>query len=77
MKKVCKTVEWMLGGIVQLFHQADNKSSQKLGNDAQLACAEIRLMRLLANCKCCLRGNNVSNYFECSPPSLEDYLGMV
>jgi hypothetical protein len=41
MKKVCETVEWMFGVIVQLFHQADNKSSRKLGNDPQLACAEM------------------------------------
>jgi hypothetical protein len=77
MKKVRETVEWMFGGIVQLFRQANNKSLRKLGDDPQLACAEIRLMHLLANCKCCLGGNNVSNYFECLPPSLEEYLGMV
>jgi hypothetical protein len=77
MKKVRKTVEWMFGGNVQLFHQADNKSSRKLGDNPQLACAEIGLMHLLANCKCCLGGNNMSNYFDFSPPSLEEYLGMV
>jgi hypothetical protein len=77
MKKVRETDEWLFGQIVQLFPLADRKSTQKLDGCVDVLCAEICLMHLLSNCSCCLVGNIVSNNFDCTLPSLEDYLEMV
>jgi hypothetical protein len=51
--------------------------TRKLDGLVDILCAEIRLMHLLSNCRWGLGGNILSNYFDCTPPSLEDYLGMV
>jgi hypothetical protein len=77
MKKVRETVEWMFGGIVQLFSLGWQQEIQKVGQWPAAGLCRKWFDALLANCKCCLGGNNVSNYFDCSPPSLEEYLGMV
>jgi hypothetical protein len=77
MKKVRESVEWLFGRIIHLFPLADHKSTRRLDGCVDVLCAEIGLMHLLSNCNCCLGGNIVSNYFDCTPPSLEDYLGMV
>jgi hypothetical protein len=29
---------------------------------------------LLMNCHCCLYGNQISQYYNCAPPVLDDYL---
>lgn len=64
------TVEWMFGGIQNIcpFLSHDKKLfAQPVGRYYVVAA-------LLYNCRCCLYGNEISEYFEITPPTLESYL---
>ena len=67
MSAVRVSVEWLFGDIVNFFKFIDFKKSLKIGlsnvGNMYIVCA------LLQNALTCL----TSEYFECHPPSLEDY----
>ena len=71
MSSVRTSVEWVFGDIINWFKFMDFKKNLKLGLTAvgklYLVCA------LLHNSRCCLYGNETSDYFECEPPMIEDY----
>ena len=52
------------------YHKVMNAKTQPLGLYFKLGC-------LLTNCLTCLDQNQVGLYFDCDPPSLEEYFGEV
>lgn len=66
------SVEWMFGRIVNLFTKLDAVKSHKIHR------SEVGLWylfcTLLTNCYTCMKGNQVSRHFQCTPPTLEEYL---
>lgn len=66
------SVEYGFGKIVQQFAFLDFKKNQKLF--MQPLKEQYYVAALLVNCQTCMRGDQVSEYFNCSPPSLNDYL---
>ena len=75
MSKVCITVEWSFGEIVNFFKFTDFKKTQKV---CLSACAKMYIVSgLLTNAYTCLYGNTTSSYFELDPQSLEEYFENV
>ena len=71
MSSVRMTVEWMFGSICNYFALIDMKKQQKVNLSA---IGKIYIVSaLLQNAHTCLYGNIVSNFFELSPPTLEQY----
>jgi nuclease HARBI1 len=66
------SVEYGFGKILQLFAFLDFKKNQKLLK--QQLKKQYVVAGILANCHTCLNGSQVSEYFDCSPPSIEEYL---
>ena len=46
----------------------------RAGRAAQRNCFMVMVLR---NAHCTLYGNQISEYFNCYPPSLEEYFGVV
>lgn len=72
MSKLRVSVEWGFAKLIQLFPFLDFKKNlkvykQEIGN-------YYKVGAILTNCHTCLYGGQVSEYFECEPPSLDDYL---
>ena len=71
MSQVRVAVEWLFGDITRWWAFMDFKKNLKINLSAigkmYLICA------LLTNAKTCLYGNMTSQFFNCDPPSLEDY----
>ena len=71
MSKVCSSVEWIFGDIINYFKFLDFKKDLKLDlspiGKMYIVCA------LLRNALTCLYGNTTSEFFQLDPPSLEDY----
>ena len=71
MSAVQVSIEWLFGDIVNFFKFIDLKKKLKIGlsnvGKIYIVCA------LLQNALTCLYGNLTSEYFDCHPPSLEDY----
>lgn len=65
-------VEYGFGKIVNLFAFVDFKKNQKLL--LQPIKEQYQVAALLTNCHTCLRGSQVSKYYNCDPPELEHYL---
>lgn len=65
-------VEYGFGKIIQLFAFLDFKKNQKLL--LQPVKLQYIVAGILTNCHTCLNGSQVSDYFSCSPPTLEEYL---
>lgn len=72
MSKLRVSVEWGFGKVVQLFPFVDFKKNLKLLN--QQVPNYYKVSVILTNCHTCLYGSQVSSYFQCDPPELEDYL---
>ena len=71
MSTVRGSVEWLFGDIVNYFKFIDFIKNMKIGLSSV---GKIYIMcALLQNALTCLYGNLTSEYFECTPPSLEDY----
>ncbi|CAG7733807.1 unnamed protein product [Allacma fusca] len=66
------SVEYGFGKIIQLFAFLDFKKNQKLL--MQDIKKQYIVGGILANCHTCLNGSQVSRYFSCNPPTLEEYL---
>lgn len=72
---LCKTrvsVEWQYGQVAELFPFTDYKKNIKLRNANSARVYFVATF--LRNCHTCLYGNTTSAYFNCTPPTLEQYL---
>ena len=69
------TEEWCFGRVAQLWQFIDFSKTHKLHSTSP---ARTYLnAQFLTNCHNCMYGGNqISQYFECPPPSLHDYLNM-
>lgn len=73
MSSVRQAVEWSFEEITTYWPYLDMKRQQKVG--LQPVGLHFRVAVLLINCLTCMkRGNEVSDYFQLSPPILQDYL---
>ena len=72
MSKIRVAIEWSFGQIIMLYKFIDFAKGQKL-LESPVAKHYIVAV-LLANCHTCAYGDKHSEYFNCDPPSLEDYL---
>lgn len=68
--RVC--VEWGFAKILQLFPFVDFKKNLKIRKEK--VPQFYKVATILTNCHTCLYGSQVNHYFECDPPTLEEYL---
>ena len=71
MSEVRVSVEWIFGDIITSFNFLDFKKNLEIGSSPvgkmYIVCA------LLHNARACLYGNTTSTYFDCEPPTVEEY----
>lgn len=72
MSEVRVSVEWAFKEILNYFKFVDFKKNLKVRLSAVGKMYSI--CALLQNFRTCLYGNQVTNFFDCEPPSLSDYL---
>ena len=67
--------EAAIGRVSNEWPLVDSKKLSKTGavNVSRL----YRVAVFLSNCRTCLRGSAASQFFDCRPPSIEEYLGCV
>ncbi len=65
-------VEWSFGKIKRLWGFLDFQKAQRV-RGSQIS-TWFKVGALLANCHTCLYGDQCGKYFQCDPPSLEEYL---
>ena len=74
MSTVRVSVEWVFGEIINFFKFMDFKKNFKIGLSPvakmYVVCA------LMQNARCCFYTSTTSNFFNCEPPTIEDYLKM-
>lgn len=75
MSAVRQTVEWSIGKTVTYFAFLDFKKNLKIL--LQPVGKYYKLGALLSNCHTCLYGSQTSMYFQCDPPSLQQYLNGI
>ena len=70
-QRVLTPVEWLFGDIVNYFKFLDFKKNLKIGMSS---IGKLYLVSaLLQNATTCLYGNNISEFFDLQPPSLQYY----
>ena len=71
MSAVRSSVEWLFGDVVNSFKFLDFKKNLKLmlSSIGKMYVVSV----LLRNALTCLYGNETSDYFDLSPPSLQEY----
>ena len=69
------SVEWCFGKISTKFKWLESKDANCIG---KTSCGMYYLVAVFhTNCITCLEGGNVHySGFKCTPPSIQDYLGM-
>lgn len=72
MSKVREAVEWEFGKIIQQFAFLDFKKNLKIF--LQPVAKYYLVGGILTNCHTCLYGSQSSQYFDCEPPTLAEYL---
>eukprot|EP00117_Sycon_ciliatum_P040717 scpid79393/ scgid29877/ len=73
VSKLRMSVEWGFGEVQRAFSFIDFKKNLKLY--LQPIGAYYTVAVLLINCRTCLNGRNeISDYFQCQPPALNEYL---
>ena len=75
MSKVRECVEWGFGKIVKIVNLwafLDFTKNQQLYS--QPVATYYTVMGFITNCHTCLYGDQTSTFFECEPPTLEQYL---
>ncbi|ETP54962.1 hypothetical protein F442_00433 [Phytophthora nicotianae P10297] len=73
MSRIRVSVEWSYAQIVSYWKALDVKSSQRIGT--QPVGKMYRVGVLMTNCITCIRGGNTaSDYFNCPPPDISEYL---
>jgi hypothetical protein len=68
--RIC--VEWEFGELFEQFAFVDFKKNQKIF--LQPLAKYIVVATILKNCKTCMYGSQTSQYFNCAPPTLENYV---
>ena len=72
MSKVRECVEWGFGKIINLWAFLDfSKNLQMFSSPIS---TYYTVMAFLTNCHTCLYAGQTSQFFECAPPTLEEYL---
>ena len=75
MSEVRVSVEWIFTDIITYFKFLDFKKDLKIGlspvGKMYIVCA------LLHNARACLYGNTTSTYFDCEPPTVEEYFVLL
>ena len=66
------SVEWVFGDVVERFKFTNFGRMQKIGLSA--VAKQFFISALLSNARTCLYGSTTSTYFNCDPPTLEEYL---
>jgi hypothetical protein len=66
------SVEYGFGKVIQMFAFLDFKKNQKVY--LQQLKQQYYVAVILVNCQVCMRGSQVSEYFYCDPPTIEQYL---
>ena len=74
MSAVRMAVEWSFADVLQ--HWAFNDYRKNLKLDLQPIGMMYIVSVLLTNMKTCLRGNQISSYFNLTPPTIETYLSI-
>lgn len=77
MNKIRVPIEWNYGLKDRLWQLMRDRYSKKLLVNAERVKAEIRVAHLLTNIYTCYNGSQVSNYFDCDPPSARTYLSLL
>jgi hypothetical protein len=72
MSKVRICVEWGFGKIVNLWAFLDFKKNLQLYS--QPVATYYSVMAMITNCHTCLYGGQTSEFFDCKPVELEEYL---
>jgi nuclease HARBI1 len=72
MSKVRECLEWGFGKIVNLWAFLDFKKNLQMYS-APIA-TYYTVMANLTNCHTCFYGGQTASYFECIPPTIEEYL---
>ena len=72
MSKVRVAIEWTFGTASMLWKFFDYRKTQKI--DESPIAKHYTVAVLLSNCRCCVIGDQHTEYFNCLPPTLEDYL---
>ncbi len=72
MSRLRISVEWGFAKILQLFPFVDYKKNLKIRKEK--VPLFYKVATILTNCHTALYGSQVCHYFECDPPTLEDYL---
>ena len=76
MSSVRICVEWEFGDIVTQWAHVNYKRNQVIANGSRPGQQYI-VAALLSNCRNCLRPAQTSQYFECLPPTLEEYIASL
>lgn len=71
MAQVRESVEWGFGGILRLWAYLDHRTGQKVFLSP--IGLEYRVAVILTNAHVCLYGSQISTFFSCKPPTLEEY----
>ena len=71
MSRVRVSVEWVFGDIIERFRFTDFKKMMKSGLSP--VAKQYAVSALLTNARTCLHGSITSTFFNCQPPSLEEY----
>lgn len=67
--------EWHYGFTATLFPRSKHKSGMKLLQDKNTSIMYL-VCTLLRNARTCLYGSQTCKYFDCMPPTLENYFGI-
>lgn len=74
MRSCHECVEWGFADVLRLWTALDFKTTQQLFGDVDVG-SHYRVAVLLTNFHICLYGSSTSTFFDCDPPTLEEYLG--
>lgn len=72
MSKIRVAIEWTFGTIVMLYKFVDFCKGQKIFESP--VAKHYTVAVLLANCHNCQYADEHLEYFDCQPPTMEDYL---
>jgi hypothetical protein len=76
MSRVRITVEWGYSRVSRLWQHINFKDNQKVFKSP--IGAQYMVAVLLTNAITCIdRGNEISDYFGCAPPTLEDFFATL
>ena len=77
LNKCRETIEWVNKDVKQKFAFIDYGKSLKLGLAVGQVSKCIIASALLHNCYNCLNYTQTVNYFDCTPPTLEEYMALA